>query len=178
MAHSMSSLAAMESSTLLTSLVKLPSTCLLLSDAAVVSLCVSDLGTYTAARCHVHACSQSPPLSRFPFFASSDHPSFIHCDCLVSSSPTLRCLFFLFLIWKQSPHAIIISRMNQHDKKFRRFILQHVTQKHMWGAEVETGVRGNGSKSPACHSGRSSMNQQDEGEEKEGGTEEWRPTLF
>lgn len=57
MAHSMSSFAAMESSTLLTSLVKLPSTCLLLSNAAAAAalLCASDLSAYTAARCHVRA---------------------------------------------------------------------------------------------------------------------------
>lgn len=78
MAHSMSSLAAIESSTLLTSLVKLPSTCLLLGATAATLLCVSDLGTYTAARYHVHArvCVRdkklSPPPRRFPFLALLD----------------------------------------------------------------------------------------------------------
>lgn len=48
MTQSKYSLAAMESSTLFTSLVKLPSTCLLLNASAL--LCVSDLSTYTGAQ--------------------------------------------------------------------------------------------------------------------------------
>lgn len=121
MAHSMSSFAAMESSTLLTSLVKLPSTCLLLSNAvaaAAALLCVSDLSTYTAARCHVRAraclCKRRSRCRHQAgflfFFVSFDwcligslevicHSfirSFIHVDCFLFQLPPRRDVLFYF----------------------------------------------------------------------------------
>lgn len=159
MAHSMSSLAAIESSTLLTSLVKLPSTCLLLSDATVAWLYVSDLDTYTVARCHVRACVRvfrigcrlyHQAFFFFAFLSLLDQSQevicnfwflyLIHSDCFVHSSPTPRNLFFFLpnshleeIKWlTQSSFA----RMNQHGKNSGWFILQHVKQRQHVGVGI------------------------------------------
>lgn len=104
--------------------------------------------------------------------------SFIQDDWFFFPAPPRQGCFFS-LIWKQSPHTMISARMNQHDEKFRWFILQHVTQKHMRGRErIETGARERKRLSGSSHRSQQQESGGWSGGEGRGGTEGWRPTLF